>query len=181
MGVTVTLLMAACSNTELPSPTGTSSALPSSLESAQATTSQSPTPVAGGCGGTQVFAGPGPDAALGLADNPWAPADPSDAGIVAYFWYPPPNVLFASGPSDDGTKILWILHKEQSGHLVVAAHPLDATTPVVHFDFPAASSPTGVPSSIDLPSAGCWHFDLTIGAAQADLDLLVAPARSTSP
>lgn len=135
-----------------------------------------PTAVAGGCGGTQVFAGPGPDANLGLWDNPWAAAIPASAGIVAYFWYPPPGVLFATDSSGDSPKVLWVSHA-QAGELSVSAHPLGASTPVVRFTFGAATSPTGnYPSLVALPSPGCWHFDLSIGTARAAMDLLVAPA-----
>jgi len=91
-----------------------------------------------------------------------------DAGIVAYFWYPPPGVVFASRASEDAPKVLWISHEEQSGHLIIKAHPLGAASPVAQFDLPAALSPAGnYPSGIELPSAGCWHLDLTIGSAQA--------------
>jgi hypothetical protein len=134
--------------------------------------------VAGGCGSTQVFAGPGPDAALGLADNPWAPATPADAGIVAYFWYPPPDLLFAHGPNDR-TKVLWVSHGEQAAHLTIAAHPLNASSPVIRFDFPPAFSPGGnYPSGIDLPSPGCWRLEIALGTAHATMDLMVAPAGS---
>jgi hypothetical protein len=116
---------------------------------------------------------------LGLADNPWAPATPADAGIVAYFWHPPPDLLFAH-EADTGTKVLWISHREQAERLIIEAHPLDASSPVVRFDFPAASSPSGnYPSGIDLPSPGCWRLELTLGTARATMDVMVAPARSS--
>jgi hypothetical protein len=118
---------------------------------------------------------------LGLVDNAWAEATPTDAGIVAYFWYPAPDLLLA-GPPSDAAKVLWVSRKEQSGHLAVTAHPLYAISPVVRFDFPAASSPNGnYPSGIALPSAGCWRLDLVVGAARASIDLLVgsAPAPAT--
>ena len=152
-----------------------SNLLPTTSPSSQA--ARSPSPVLGGCGNTQVFAGPGPDAALGLGDNPWAAASPADAGIVAYFWYPPPDLIFAHGPAD-GTKVLWISHGEGAAHLTVAAHPLDASSPLIRFDFPPALSPSGnYPSGIDLPSAGCWSLDLTLGSTHATLDVAVASAK----
>jgi hypothetical protein len=175
----VSLLVGACQSTVVPS-TATVIPSPSSAASASAQASTPPTPVAGGCGSTQVFAGPGLDAALDLADNPWAPAAPADAGIVAYFWYPPPDLVFAAGPNDFESKILWISRGEQAGRLTIEAHPLDASSPVVRFDFPAASSPSGnYPSGIDLPSPGCWRFELTLGTARATMDVMVAPARSS--
>jgi hypothetical protein len=173
--VSVGLLIAACSNTELPSPTATAASPAASASLRPALATASPSPVGGGCGSTQAFAGPGPDAALGLADNPWAPATPADAGIVAYFWYPPPDLLFAHGPNDR-TKVLWIFHRGQAAHLIIAAHPLNAASPVVRFAFGASGG--GSPSSIDLPSPGCWRLELTLGTTHATIDVMVAPARS---
>lgn len=172
------LLVVACQSSTVPSSSSgrASPLVPTSRGLSGAAPSVSP--VEGGCGDTQVFAGPGPDAALRLADNPWAPAAPADAGIVAYFWYPPPDLVFAHGPND-GTKVLWIRHGEQAQRLDIAAHPLDASLPVVHIAAPAALSPPGnYPSGIDLPSAGCWQLELTLGTAHATMDLMVAPARS---
>ena len=166
-----------------PAPTSTSALsptmppTPSAAASASTQAHVSPSPVAGGCGSTQVFAGPGPDADLGLADNPWAPATPPDAGIVAYFWYPSPDLLFAHGPSDR-TKVLWVSHGQQATDLTIAAHPFNASSPVIRFDFPPASSPVGnYPSAIDLPGPGCWRLEITLGMAHATIDVMVAPAR----
>jgi hypothetical protein len=182
------LMAGACQSNVPPPPTSSapshSTAVTASASHVSGATSQSPqaaqspSPVLGGCGSTQVFAGPGPDAALGLSDNPWAPATPGEAAIVAYFWYPPPDLIFAHGPNDR-TKVLWISHGEHEAHLTIAAHPLDASSPVVRFDFPPALSPTGYyPSGIDLPSPGCWSLDLTLGSTHATLDVAVAPAQS---
>jgi len=174
----VSVLVGACQSTVVPS-LASMIPSPSSAASASAQASTPPSPVAGGCGSTQAFAGPGPDAALRLADNPWAPATPADAGIVAYFWYPPPDLLFAHGPNDR-TKVLWISHGGQAGRFAIAAHPLNASSPVVRFDFGAALSPSGnYPSSIDLPSPGCWRLELTLGRVHATMDVMVAPSRSS--
>jgi hypothetical protein len=132
----------------------------------------------GGCGATLLFASPGPAASLGLQTNVWASAAPIDAGIVAYFWGDPPYLVAgtvrAGGQSN---KVLWISDGTQTGSLSVAAHPLNAESPEVRFDIPPASSPHGnFPSSIDLPTPGCWHLDLTLGETLATIDVLVAPA-----
>jgi hypothetical protein len=98
---------------------------------------------------------------------------------VAYFWHAPPDVVHAHGPNG-GDKVLWVSHGQQIGHLSISARPLDASSPVVVFDFPAASSPSGnYPSSIDLPSPGCWHLELTLGTARGSIDVMVAPATSS--
>ena len=133
-----------------------------------------PSPVGGGCGSTQVFSGPGPDASSGLAANPWAWATPKIAGIIAYFWYAPPDLLLAHGPSDH-TKILWLSGSQQAPVITIHAHPLGASSPAVEFSFPASAS-GGYPSLIDLPSPGCWRLEVTVGTAQATMDLHVAPA-----
>ena len=126
-----------------------------------------------------MFAGPGPDASLGLADNPWAAAAPGSAGIVAYFWHAPPSVLRASGPGDSGDKVLWVVHGAPGVPLTVVAHTRFAGPPVVRLTVPAALSPGGnYPSLIALPSPGCWNFDLSVGGASATLDILVAPRSS---
>ena len=139
----------------------------------------SPTAVEGGCGGTQVSAGSGPDARLGVADNPWASASPASAGIVAYFWFPPPAVLFAAGPDGSGSKVLWVTHAAADGPLVVVAHPLETAAPVLRFTFPPALSPAdNYPSDVAVPTPGCWRFELTVGGAQGTLDILVVPAQT---
>jgi hypothetical protein len=54
------------------------------------------------------------------------------------------------------------------------------SSPVVRFDFGVALSPSGnYPSSIDLPSPGCWRLELTLGTVHATIDVMVAPSRSS--
>jgi hypothetical protein len=189
--VLLVLLLGGCQSTVVPSLASASATAPtrsavastppslgigasSATPTASVEPSAAPSPVAGGCGTTQVYAGPGPDANLGLADNPWASASPADAGIVAYFWHSPPDIVVADG-AGGGSKVLWVSHADQTGHLKISAHPLAASSPVVLFDLPTASSPSGnYPSGIDLPSPGCWTLDLTLGSAHATIDLMVA-------
>jgi hypothetical protein len=183
------LLLAACQSGPTSVPTSIpSTVLPGPTASAFTTSappSTSSSPLAGACGATQVFAGPGPDADLGLADNPWASATPLDERIVAYFWRPPPDLVNASGAQDPhGTKVLWVTHDVEGNRLTIAdvltilAHPPDGSSPMIHLEFPAATSPGGnYPSSLDLPSPGCWHLDLMVGTVSRTMDLLVAPAR----
>jgi hypothetical protein len=155
-------------------PTATPS-LPAAA-SPSASTIGSPSPVGGGCGTTQVRSGPGPDADLGLTDNPWASATPADAGIVAYFWYPPPDLIVAHGPITRA-KVLWISHGQQAAHLTIVARPLTGSSIVVRLAFPPSAS-GGYPSLIDLPSPGCWQLEITLGTAHATLDVTVAPVGS---
>jgi hypothetical protein len=134
-------------------------------------------PIAGlGCGETQVFEGPGPDALLGLAPNPWALASPSALGIVAYFWGHPPNILVAADRPDSApTKILWLSHGP-GGELAISATPLGESSPVIQFTFPGNLMHA---SSIELPTPGCWHLDLTIGSARASIDVPVSESPSS--
>lgn len=136
-----------------------------------------PSPIDGGCGSTQVFAGPGPDGAgidavPGLDANQWALASPSSAGLYAYFWGDSPLLVKAPPPPGKGNKILWISHSTALGTLFIVAHPTDASVPPVRFNLPGDGF--AFPSTIDLSAAGCWHLELTIGTEHATMDLLVA-------
>lgn len=165
------LALAGCATT----PTPTASA-PTTLPTVTAAPTSSPLAVDGGCGDTQVFAGPGPDASLGLADNPWAEASPASAGIIAYFWHRPPAIVLASGPEDSGDKVLWVVHGATGEPLTIVARQLDADNPVLRFSFPpAVGLADNYPSGIAVPTPGCWRFELTAGSTRATLDILVAP------
>ena len=111
-------------------------------------------------------------------------AAPSDAGIMAYFWHPPPDVVFASEPKrrrDEGS--VGQSRGSNPGTSSCKAHPRGATSPVVTFERSACVVASRQLSVWDetFPRAGCWHLDLTIGSAQAAIDLLVAPAPSPTP
>jgi hypothetical protein len=177
----MSLLLVACQPAPTATPTDALAApsisAPSEAASARATQAGSPTPVAGGCGETQVFLGPGPDAALGLEGNAWAAATPWSVGLIAYFWSAPPNLLQVPGP-DHVTKVLWIYHgAAQVGTVTVDAHPLGASTPHVTSTIGYAVVNGGnYPSSIEVPTPGCWELDVTLGATHATLDVEVAAA-----
>lgn len=173
------LLVGACGSTHLPTTTnGTSSASPAQpSRSPEVATAQ---PIQGGCGGTQVFAGPAPNADQSLAANPWAAASPPESGIIAYFWGDAPYLAAGNvRPGGAANKILWASNTGPAGDLVVTAHPLGASSPIVRFRFPGVRS---WPSLVDLPTAGCWHLDLAAGSSRATIDLLVAnPGSTDSP
>jgi hypothetical protein len=179
------LLLAGCSAaphaSSLAAPTLSPSAAPSATTASPSTPAATGRPVGGGCGTTQFFSGNGPDSALGLDGNPWARAQPATAGFVAYTWTTPPDLVVASGPDDPGTKILWINTVAPRGRLAIRAHPSAGASPVITLDVEPASAPDGnYPSMIDLPTPGCWRLELTLGAAHATIDLLVAPAPPAS-
>lgn len=107
--------------------------------------------------------------------------DAADSGIVAYFWYPPPGILSVSDPNvpnSGDTKVLWVSRAPLPGLLSIEAHPLDASLPVVAVQM--GNGDKGIPSSVALPSPGCWQLELTAGTVRATIDVMVA-ATSSQP
>jgi hypothetical protein len=117
-----------------------------------------------------------PDPGGGQA--PWIRATPRAAGITGTLFYSLPAdssgaVIYPNGqaPGNAETKILWEVPDRAAGRsLVVSARRLDAPGLVARQVFPAAhdSSP-GVPfpSSVDVPSTGCWLLTVRTGKAAA--------------
>ncbi|HEY6958708.1 MAG TPA: hypothetical protein VI814_07785 [Candidatus Limnocylindria bacterium] len=177
-----TLLIALCAAcapvTVVPSatpsrPASTASAgIPATL--AAFAPSSDATIVEGGCGTTQVWKGSIPiELERAAGDNaphglPVVYADPPVlAGFV--FGYP----LRAGRPTDRSNKILWVVSGGRTGPLTVDAHPADAPQPAVHLTFPDNSGPGNIyPSSIDVPTPGCWHVALAWSGHTAQLDLV---------
>lgn len=131
--------------------------------------------VAGGCGATQVYKG-GEPAWLnqaGANNNPsflpYAITTPANAAGFL-FAYP----LRAGNVSDPNNKILWVVGVPRDGSpLHIAGHPLSASRPTVDYSFPDNASPGEIyPSIVDVPAAGCWHFDLSWGPNETSVDLV---------
>ena len=152
-----------------------------SSSSAGAVLTRSPSPssgaqvvVAGGCGATPVYKGGEPAWLTRAGANhnptylPYAITDPPNAAAFL-FAYP----LRAGNVSDPNNKILWVVGVPRNGSpLHVAGHPLKAAAPTVDFSFPDNAGPGEIyPSIVDVPTAGCWHFDLTWGSSSAGVDL----------
>jgi hypothetical protein len=130
-----------------------------------------------GCAGSRMYTAPAPrwSTKQGLDRIPWLRPLPESAGVVGFFWPHQPYLVPAGHLHSDGAanKILWVA--QTGGHLTVKAHPIDRDAPVVSFDL--GSSGFQWPSSIDLPSAGCWTLTLTWSNKQADVNVRVsAPA-----
>lgn len=164
------LAVAACSSS-------TVATTPSPSPSANRSPAAEAEKVAGGCGTTHVYRGGEPDWLTRAGDNnnptglPYAIADPPiAAGFI--FGYP----LRSGTPSNPSNKILWVVGIPRDGNnLAIEAHPRNASAPVVHMSFAADSSPGEIyPSEVDVPSAGCWHFDLAWGPNHASVDLVYA-------
>jgi hypothetical protein len=177
-GVLASLIVAGCASQVVPT-TPPAATLPTSTPASTAAVSPSGSSqiVPGGCGSTQVFAGPGPDAVgpdaiPGLEALRWAEATPAEAGIAAYSFRPAPEVLVVQpSPSGPSNKILWVTDGGLGANLDITAHPDGSASPSLHFSFPAAGR--DYPSEIDLPTPGCWELDL--GSTGAAMDLLVGP------
>src|SRR6266566_2920438 len=92
----------------------------------------------------------------------------SAAGFL--FAYP----LRAGSVSNPNNKILWVVGVPRDGSdLHVTGHPQNATTPAIDQTFPANSSPGEIyPSIVNVPTAGCWHFDLSWGKNTTSVDLV---------
>jgi hypothetical protein len=130
--------------------------------------------ISGGCGRSQVYQGPIP-AWLEEVDGhntprgvPWVAGEPSSAaGFI--FGYP----LRAGHPSDPSNKVLWVVRTpRKGGALEIVAHPLGLPGPLVSERRAADSSPGEIyPDGIDVPTPGCWHFQLSWATGRAELDL----------
>ena len=158
-----------------------------SSSSVAATPSPSPSPsanhppvaaqiVSGGCGGTHVYKGGEPDwlTAAGAGNNPtFLPYaigyPPTAAGFI--FGYPLQVGPRASGAAN---KILWVVGIPRDGNpLRITGHPQNGSEPTINVSFPADSGPGEIyPSIVDVPSAGCWHFDLGWGSNRTSIDLV---------
>jgi hypothetical protein len=171
----VSVVLVACSGeasaraTPTPSPvSGTPSAPASATPSAPATA------FADGCGSTSVVKGgiPGWLEEAGGHNNPtslrYVVAHPP---LVAGFLFSDP--LRAGHPENPSNKILWVVRTPRDGsQLIIDGHPLGAALPRVHEARPADSSPGEIyPDGIDVPTAGCWQFDLSWATSHAQVEL----------
>ena len=129
-------------------------------------------PVAGGCDKTQIGGQPAWLARAGANNNPKdVPYVIADPPIAAGFLFGYP--LRSGAPTNPSNKILWVVDRPREGNgLVLSGHPRDTATPTTHATFPADSGPGEIyPSQVDVPSPGCWHFDLAWGANRTSIEL----------
>jgi len=131
-------------------------------------------PTDGGCGNTTVLTGGIPETLKrSTGDNapsgvPYAVARPATAaGFI--FGYP---LHMPSAGIGYSNKILWVVGVQRTGDLAIDGVPLGKTGPVVHYSFPANSSPGEIyPSGVDVPEAGCWAFTLRFAGQTAQIEL----------
>jgi len=148
----------------------------SSSSPAHAIASPSPHVFAGGCAGTVLTEAEPPVWSQGGWSHatgapwpvPWAMATPGDA--VAFVFA---NQLVAgTSPRSDGSanKVLWVVRDPQA--FVVEGRPLGQSQPVITM--------AGGPSIVDVPTAGCWTFQVIEGQPGAEhrseINLEVLPA-----
>jgi hypothetical protein len=116
---------------------------------------------------------------------PWVAATPASSGIVAHLFFSqltPSNKpayyepMYANGKMPDGgsTKILWRINNASAiGEITITGKNLFRPGNTFRQTFVAASS--GIPSIVDVPTAGCWRFDLQSGSDQGTAIFWVLP------
>jgi hypothetical protein len=135
---------------------------------------------AAGCGSTRLHRGHTP----GWTAPAWAASSGAPTGLpyavgvhdraaAFVFGYP----LRAGHPSDPSNKILWIVRIPRDGsYLVIHARPLHAAGPVVTVRRPPDSGPGEIyPSTVDVPTAGCWRMTLRWNGHTDSVDLPYRP------
>jgi hypothetical protein len=128
----------------------------------------------GGCGSTQAHKGGVPAwvEVAGAHNNPdFLPYVITDPPIAAAFLWASP--LRAGHPENPSNKILWVVGPLRDGaDLRITGHPAGALTPTIRTSQPANSAPGEIyPSIVDVPTAGCWHFDLSWAGHRATAEL----------
>lgn len=141
---------------------------------AAATTSPttSPSVLAGGCGSTPVLQGQVPhwlDVAGGYNNPETLPYVIAHPPIAAGFLFVYPTHAGANAP----VKVLWVVRNPRDGSpLRISGHPLSATTPTVQDMRPDNSGPGEIyPDGVNVPSPGCWQFDLRWGGNHTQVEL----------
>ena len=121
----------------------------------------------------------------GLAIMPWIAATPASSGIIAHLFFAqvtPANKpayyepMHTKGMMPDGgsTKILWQINNASAiGEITITGKNLFRPDNTFRQTFVAASS--GIPSIVDVPTAGCWRFNLVSGSDQGTAIFWVLP------
>lgn len=107
----------------------------------------------------------------GAHNNPATPyvlATPQQAAGFL-FGYP----LRSGHPENPFNKILWVVGLPRNGSsLEISGHPLESSAPIVKVVSPADSSPGEIyPSIVDVPTPGCWQFELAWAGHTASVEL----------
>ena len=126
-----------------------------------------------GCGSTPVYGGSIPkwlDDAVGH-NSPGTPFVITHPPIAGGFLFTHP--LRAGHPTNPGNKVLWAVGPTRNGStLYIDVHPFRASSPNIHEEHIANSGPGNIyPDGVDVPTAGCWQFDLRWATYHAQVEL----------
>ena len=127
------------------------------------------------CRTTAIYRGDSPaqNEPIGI---PWAKAEPTSSGIVASLFFADTGssknqmyrTLHTGGMYPDGstTKILWSIDNLQASDTVeITGKKLLATSETFKQTFPMSLGPTKTyPSIVNVPTVGCWQFDIKSGS-----------------
>lgn len=117
--------------------------------------------------------------------TPWVVATPLASGITGYLFFsqvePAKKPVYylpmhADGKMPGGatTKVLWKIQNTSAlGEIILIGKNLSLPHSIMQQTFVASSD--GVPSIINVPTAGCWHFDLQSGSDHATVTFWVLP------
>jgi len=171
------LLLPACGGSSPPGPSTNATSHVTSppqgpLSSSDAAVARSTT---GGCGPTPAFVGSRPGWLPDHTDpTPYVIASPPTAAAILV------NPLRAGHPSNPSNKVAWVTRTPKRGTpLLIDAHPVGASQPVVRFEEPASSVMDAgyiYTSYIDLPTPGCWQLSVRWGSPRQStiVDVLVS-------
>jgi hypothetical protein len=128
--------------------------------------------VAGGCGDTPLWTGASPDWTASAGAPGQLPYALSHEGNVFAALFAKP-LRAGADVTDPTNKILWIVREPRDGQpLKITLRPADGQGPVVSQEEPADSSPGEIyPSSVDVPTAGCWAITVEWAGHRATLEL----------
>jgi hypothetical protein len=109
----------------------------------------------------------------GLDENPWATATIGSVSVYAILWrHQSPYLSVNPLATSEGNKILWLVDGVAASAVTIRAHPENEPTPLVMVGQPFDQE---LPSTVDLPSDGCWVFDVAAGTSHGILGLTVGP------
>lgn len=103
-----------------------------------------------------------------------------DGNVVAFIFG---NPLRAGAPTGRQNKVLWVVRQPRGGQPLAITATLPPTDfRVVRARVPAGSSPGEIyPSTINVPTPGCWHFTLAWNGHRSSMDLAYKSAETPAP
>lgn len=129
------------------------------------------------CAATPIRTTPFPE--RGLGPLPWIEASPVSSGITGHLFYAyglhgKAAELHTHGMMSGGrsTKILWVIKHAGSGRMLNITGRNLSRGGTMHQRFPVAISPANnYPSILDVPTPGCWRFQLSSGTVQGTVTM----------